>query len=115
HCYFLAERDRNRRIQHLRCRDASSVPFRKDLNSILRVGDYGPLRLFDRTMITRLMAISEVIIPPTNSSSRFKDGPMTLAGSTVIFNEEVAFLPAWSVTVALTRYVPLVEGVQCRV
>ena len=40
----------------------------KDLNSTLRVGDYGPLRLFDRTVITRLMAISEVIIPPTSSS-----------------------------------------------
>src|SRR5437870_13721859 len=68
HCYFLTERDRNRRIEHLRCRDASSVPFRKDLNSILRAGDYGPFRLFDRTVVTRLMAISEVIIPPTSRS-----------------------------------------------
>src|SRR5207245_7411677 len=42
HCYFLRERDWNRRIEHLRCRDTSSVPSRKDLNSILKVGDYVP-------------------------------------------------------------------------
>src|SRR5439155_25289019 len=68
HCYLLTERNRNRRIEHLRCRDASPVPFRKGLNSMLTVGDYRPFRLFDRNVITRLIAISEVIIPPTSRS-----------------------------------------------
>src|SRR6266571_3038121 len=68
HCYFLPERDRKRRVEHLRCWNTYSVQSRKELNSILRVGDYGPFRLFDRTVITRLMAISEVIITPTRSS-----------------------------------------------